>query len=214
GRGGRVGVSDIVPTTLLGSASKLSRSLECPASVHLPQKPKPPHVQKAGNRGKGIHRFLQLAPTEGVERALEDVPEQYHAFCRKLPLDKAAGRYTPLHRREMAFAHHGQTGDVRELACEDRDYGDLAREETPGTFDVVIAGYNTAEVWDYKTGKTPVPPPDVNPQLLHGALCVAETIAPRAERFVLGIQTIVEGDIISNAAVVDRWALESHESRI
>src|SRR5690606_19225784 len=105
-------------------------------------------------------------------------------------------------------------GDVRELACEDRDYGDLAREETPGTFDVVIAGYNTAEVWDYKTGKTPVPPPDVNPQLLHGALCVAETIAPRAERFVLGIQTIVEGDIISNAAVVDRWALDEHESRI
>lgn len=60
-----------------------------------------------------------------------------------------------------------------------------------------------------------MPPPEVNSQLLHGALCVGETVAPRAERFVLGIQTVTaDADIHTVTAVVDRWALEEHAGRV
>lgn len=202
--------------TLLGSGSGLFRSLECPASVHLPHTPKQPHVVRAGERGSAIHEYLQHAPEEGPA-ALARVPEKYRGICSKIDVQDAAGTYTQPHLREIAFAHHGETGDVRHLPCEGgaRDYGTLVPHETPLTLDVVVAGYRTAEVWDYKTGRTPVPSPEVNPQLLHGALCVAETVAPRASRFVLGIQTITsDGGIHSNAAVVDRFDLEAHEGRI
>jgi hypothetical protein len=213
-------------TTLLGSGSRLYRSLECPASVHLPQTPKPKAVEDAGNRGTAIHLFAQLSP-EGRGKAMEEaatlartlgVPDhKWRPTCEGMNLDDLPYKRTPPYRREMAFAHHGISGDVRELLCEDghRDYGDLELEETPLTMDVVIVGHHFAEVRDLKTGRTPVPPPAVNPQLLHGALCVSRTVATKAEKFALGIDTVLpSGEIVPDTAVVDLWDLEEHEARI
>src|SRR5690606_33214896 len=92
------------------------------------------------------------------------------------------------HYREVAFAHDAETGKVRLLTTSDRDYGELKETETPGTADVVIAGYRTAEVFDYKTGRWPVPNPAQNAQLLHLAMCAVRSVAPEATQVVVGIQ--------------------------
>lgn len=201
--------------TLLGSGSALYRTLECPASVHLPPTEKPARVKRAGERGTAIHTYCQFAPEDGP-KALDLIPEQYHALCKAIPLDQLPHKRTPLYLREAAYAHHGQTGQVRELDVDGhRDYGTLDQYETPLTVDVVIRGYYMAEVWDLKTGRTPVPPPAENPQLLHGALCVSETVAPMAEKFVVGIATLgADGQVHPEAAIIDRWDLEQHEGRI
>lgn len=207
---------DVTSTTLLGSASKLHRSLECPASTLLPQTEKPFFVRRAGDRGTAIHRFYQLAPDEGF-KALEEVPEQYHEECRRMKPEQFASRFTPLHHREQAFAYDAETGKMRDLdAGEHRDYGELKETEIPGTFDVIVKGFGMAEVWDLKTGKTQVPAPEVNPQLLHGALAVSELVSPRADRFLLGIQNGPDqnGDLNNTTGLVDRWALDEHAGRI
>lgn len=212
-------MSDKNDVTYLGSGSKLYRTLECPASNHLPQTPKPIWIEKAGDRGTACHTYYEHAPEEGIN-ALDRLTgkfAQYRPVAALMDPSQFASRFTPMYHREVAYAHNGDTGDVREIppGGEHRDYGTLALADTPLTMDVVIRGYGMLEVWDLKTGKTPVPPPKVNPQLIHGAVCAVQMISPKAERILLGIQQMTpDGQLHDTADVVDRWTLDEHEGRI
>ncbi len=202
--------------TLLGSASKLHRSIPCPASVHLPAgRELPERVLEAGRRGTGLHTYSELLPTKGETVALAAIPERF----RKEAANTNWAHYPGMHphaKREMAFAHHGQTGEVRVLGESiGREYEVTDQYETPGTADVVIAGYKTVEVYDLKTGRSPVPAAGENPQLLHLALCAVESVAPYAEQVVVGIATLDKGVVrVTNQATVTRDDLAAHEQRV
>jgi hypothetical protein len=205
---------------LLGSASKLHRTIRCPASNLLPQVAElSEKVIVAGNRGTALHRYLQLAP-ESEEEALAAIPEQYHAEARTIPLSACAGTRTPPELREVAMVHNLETEECRQVICKDREYGELADEDIPGTADVVIVGFRTAEIWDYKTGSYPVQPED-NYQLLDAALKTARTLARQATHIVCGIQQFKnrgrgeKKKLVpqTKATVVDRFDLDAHEHR-
>ncbi len=136
-----------------------------------------------------------------------------------IPLDRMAGTQTLFEFREIALKHDSATGNCNQIVCRDREYGELKSEDIPGTADVVIPGYLTLEVWDYKTGKTPVDEPSRNAQLIQLALAAVRTLAPRAKHVVVGLQTLKwfksgECRVEDKAAVLDRWALEEHEQRV
>lgn len=203
--------------TLLGSASKLHRSLACPASVHLPVgRELPERARKAGERGTALHTVGELlGQGKSIAEAVAAIPVEHRKEAFRLDWSHYPGM-VPHAKREIAFAHHGVTGNVRVLGESiGRDYVVNDQHETPGTMDVVIPGYRVAEVYDLKTGRSPVPPAGENPQLLHGALCAAETIAPNADRFIVGIAALDKGVVrVTDQATVTREDLANHEQRI
>lgn len=205
--------------TLLGSASALHRTLECPASWHLPAvRARSDSLNDAAARGTALHSYVEhRAKGLGVEESLAQIPERWRNACRLLEdgdLETLAAM-VPGSRHEVALSYHGRTGDVRYLGeSMGREYDIKEAHETPGTYDAIILGRYRIEVWDLKTGRSPVPPPAVNPQLLHGALCVMESLAPYAEEAVVGIQTLKgHGKIETEAAVVTRAEIADHASR-
>lgn len=203
--------------TLLGSASKLHRSLECPASVHLPVgREMPERALEAGRRGTALHTVGELLGAgKSKEEAVAAIPAKYRKEAGQVDYKHYPG-LVPHARREIAFAHHGQTGQVRVLGESiGRDYVVEDQYETPGTADVVIVGYRTLEVYDLKTGRTKVPPAGRNPQLLHASLCAVESIAPNVQLIVQGIATIEDGVVrVTDQATVTREDLAEHEQRI
>lgn len=153
-------------------------------------------------------------PELGPDQALLQVPRNYHRYTRQIEHHKLAGRCTSKRLREVAMVHDAETGKCRLLSTSDRDYGVLKPTETPGTADVVIAGFRTAEVWDYKTGRWPVPASG-NPQLEHLALMAVRTVAPEATQVVVGIQTLASyGKVVTESAVVDTLSLDEHEAKV
>lgn len=204
-------------STLLGSASKLHRSLECPASQHLPcVRELPEAAKKAGERGKALHRVGELLGAgQSLKEVLMATEPAYRKEAAKLDWSAYPGMVKHA-RREIAFAHHGLTGDVRVLGESlERDYVVNDQHETPGTMDVVIAGYRVVEVYDLKTGRSPVPRAGINPQLLHGALCAVESICPNADSAIVGIATIESGRVVvSDQATVTRDDLATYEQRV
>lgn len=204
-------------TTLLGSASKLHRTLHCPASVHLPVgRELPEAAKKAGERGTSLHTVGELLGSgKTLADILPNIPEQHRKEAAKLDWSHYPG-LVPHARREIAFAHHGVTGAVRVLGESiGREYVVEDQHETPGTMDVVIPGYRVVEVYDLKTGRTPVPPAGENPQLLLGALCAVESICPSADAAVVGIATIEKGAVrVTDQATVTREDLAAFEQRI
>lgn len=203
--------------TLLGSASKLHRSLACPASVHLPVgRELPERAKKAGERGTALHTVGELLGAgKTIAEALAGIPAEHRKEAGRLDWSHYPG-LVPHAKREIAFAHHGVTGDVRVLGESiGREYVVEDPHETPGTMDVVIPGYRVVEVYDLKTGRTPVPPAGENPQLLHGALCAVESICPSASQAVVGIATLDKGVVrVTDQATVTREDLARHEQRI
>jgi CRISPR/Cas system-associated exonuclease Cas4 (RecB family) len=194
--------------TLLGSASVLHRSIECPASQHLPQeRVVEPHVQEAADRGTCIHGALEKGSAEGADT-------RWKEECEKVLKWNYVGAIGARCMRELSLVHNGESGKCRLTTKEDRDYGELLPTDTPGTADVIIQGYRMAEVWDYKTGRTRVAPPGENPQLLHLALCASRIVAQNATHFIVGIQTIQKTQIKTEAALVDLFTLEAHEERL
>jgi hypothetical protein len=193
--------------TLLGSASQLHRTLECPASVHLPIEKPQDYTSEAAQRGINIHSFLESAPIDYL-KAL-DAAQNNRAYCQKIDILQTAGYYTSASYREVAFAINGVTGEVRNLGRSiNRSYEDLVEEDIPGTVDVLIPGFKSLEVWDYKTGRNP-PEIQDNPQLLFAGYCGWKLVSPEAEYFILGIQHLLSGGRIANSDVqVKQWDLD------
>lgn len=191
--------------------------MECPAAVHLPQtRERHPKVQEAADRGTALHSYVELMSKGwNPDAALQAIPERFRKEARTLRLDHWPGMVQHA-RREIAFAHHGLTGEVRVLGESiGREYEVTDPHETPGTADCVIAGYRTVEVYDLKTGRTKVQPAGSNAQLLHLALCAVESLAPAAEVAVVGIATIDKGTVrVTNQATVTRAQLAEHEQRV
>ncbi len=180
---------------MLGSASKLERTLACPVSNLLPQREeRSENAIAAAKLGVQIHREL------------EENPQPEHAGFWTIPA-----------YRELALVYHGHNGTASVVKCREREYGELSDTDVPGTADVVIVGFSTAEVWDFKTGSWPVPAKD-NAQLTHLALCLSRSLAPRASLFVLGIQRVrqlkTKRTATTDIALADRWVLEEHEERV
>lgn len=210
---------------LLGSASKLQRTVACPASGVLPQTaPVSEKAVKAGEWGTAVHTVLEYAPEEGLVKASERVAPEYRQWTEQIPLRQAAGYYVPFDHREVSFAWRGaeQRWEVlgRGLG---RDYGKCGDLDVTGTMDVLALGHLTLEVADYKTGQPRyLPEPDRGQQLLFGAKAAVETLAPRAERIVLNYQSVrVDRRRKKNAvrienkyAVVSRWDLDVHHSKL
>lgn len=205
--------------TLLGSASALHRTFNCPASWHLPAvRARSDGLNEAAARGTAIHSYVEhRAKGMSPEEASEQIPQRWRNACRLLEDGdiESLAAMVPGSRHEVAMSYHGRTGDIRYLGeSKGRDYDIKDAYETPGTSDVVLLGRYRIEVWDLKTGRSPVPPPAVNPQLLHGALCVMELLAPYAEEAVVGIQTLKgHGKIETECAVVTREEIVEHAGR-
>lgn len=181
-------------------------------------KERTPNMERAANRGTAIHKYLQDKYMGATELA------GYYDELKLVPVTEAAGDRVPLHHKEVAFSYDVETGKARELDCDGRDYGELKETEIPGTADVIIPGFQTLEVWDYKTGKTPVSPVE-NAQLLHAALCAAKVYAPQARYFLLGIQTLkrTPQDLgkpakklwwQSDSWLADSWTLEGYQAQL
>lgn len=201
-----------MPKLLLGSASGLHRSLECPASIHLgPKREDPPG--EAAERGHRIHSFLEHAP-EDLEKALEHAGKN-RKTCEKIDISETAGYYTTPGLRELKLVYNTESDSSRLVEVRgNRAYGDLSPGDVPGTADVVILGFHNVEVWDYKTGRVPVFAEN-NTQLLHLGLMVSQTIAPHAERFTLGIQQLQSYGKWSNSVwEVDKFDLDEHKEKM
>lgn len=207
-------------SALLGSASGLFRSLVCPASVQLPDlQVRKASWDAAADRGSALHTYVELAP-EDPEAALAAIPESLRAEASTIPIRACAGSKTSPALREVALIHNVTAETVRRVECRDRDYGEMTDDDVPGTFDVVLVGHRTAEVWDYKFGKRKVSAED-NDQLLDGALKVVRHFAPKATHVVAGIQQFVhqgrgkQRRLVpkDNYVILDRFEIDDHERK-
>ena len=183
--------------TLLGSASILDRTLECPASNLLPQTaPLHPNAKAAGDFGTAVHAVL-----EGVE------PDpQYKEELKDLPIGATVAPYAMgKEDRELAMVWRGEDGKCEVLGNGlGRDYGVLGPKDVTGTGDVVLTGYKAVEVWDYKTGKT-IPDPAESAQLKHLAMMAVKALRPNAEVVVAGFQRV---RIDGRKKQADRWVVK------
>ena len=145
------------------SASRLRRIRRCPASGALPQ------VQtesEASNRGRVIHRFIELASKHGRDYALSEMDADTRDVCEAIDLDAL-----PTHlAHEVAYAFDVMTGKVRRT---ERGYPDIDDMEIGVTIDVEGVGDGRVYVADYKSGFRSVAKPAENEQVSLGALCSA-----------------------------------------
>lgn len=106
----------------------------------------------------------------------------------------------------------------REVPTENghRDYGELTEDDVPGTADLILIDEDGGlAVWDYKTGKTILPEPEKNYQLLHLATMASELYAPWPDGVKVGLQFIrPDGDVISHWGVIDWFDLEQHRDKL
>jgi hypothetical protein len=204
------------------TGSKVHRVWKCPASAVLPHDIDDDREAKSEpfrNRGKHLHRFLELVGSIGVESALDTVDKELRPLCRALDIGNL-----PTHlSTEVSFAYNWRTSEVRELGRNlgHRNYHLLPEPPTDDeialTIDVcgamtftdangleVTRGY----VGDYKSGWTKYPRPGEYGQTLLGALCV---------RAMLGTDDVLvellhidpdDGDHYTVRDVVDMWALD------
>lgn len=149
--------------TIIQTASGLWRDANCPPNRALPRI----HVDhSAAKGGRAKHRFLEVVPKVGTDKALEEIADEYREACALIELDGL-----PLgqeYLQEAAFSLDGDIGSF--LGCGlNRNYGGAA---LAGTADVVHK--ERAEVWDYKMDgfDSTCPPPRENAQLLFLALAV------------------------------------------
>lgn len=187
--------------TLLGSASRLYRTLNCPASHHLPQVKEPSEqALKAAERGSRLHKLLEEMNPDALSQ---------DEFLKQFPPSDFVGLKAT--HRELALIYDTASDTVR-VAGADRDYKIRQETDIPGTMDVVFQGFRTVEIWDYKFGEYPVKATQNN-QLLHGALMMSK-ILPSATVFVLGIQQINSKGMRNDVWVCDKFTLGVFESKL
>ena len=192
------------------SASGIWRALECPASAVLPQVQRP--AGEAAAFGTAIHRYLELAPKVGAEKALESVPEQWRGFCENVPLDKLPVKPGQAFQ-EVGFAIDLATGAAKEigrgLSHDNCPHGTFVREVV-GIADVVATvGPRAGLVGDYKSGaESHVPEPGVNPQMLTLGYAAAKVYG--WDEVTLTIWFIREGAVFEKRATVSVLDLDAH----
>lgn len=180
----------------LPTASTLWLAQRCAASHALPWVRT---TSRASDRGTAVHRFLEVAPQVGRERALAQMPDEWRDFCAQIDLAQV-----PEGRREVAFAWPAIPGPVLCLGHgHGRDYerwllAEIERRGLPeaagwpwifGTADVVHD--HPALIADYKTG-WPGPAKE-SPQLKFLALCLHEVL--EKERVEIAHLRVVEDRI-------------------
>ncbi len=123
------------------TASSLWLGELCPASHVLPQVRETNEGQAFGT---AIHKYAELAPQIGKERALAAIPEEMRERCGELdPTSLPAGN------REVPIEYDLEHGEARLLDVTDRAYP--KREGCVyGTIDVLQI--QRQSVWDYKSG--------------------------------------------------------------
>lgn len=151
---------------------------------------------------------------------MSKVGKKYRDEAKLIPWRKLPGA-VPSAAREVAFAFDGRARTARVIWTKPdghRDYGELLGHEVPGTADVVVPGFRTVEVYDYKTGRPPPGPPSQNPQLLHLATMARRTMAPSASHALVGIVHLhFKGEKCiprNQVSIIDRWTLDDHEDRL
>lgn len=196
----------------LGSASVLDRTLECPASAQLPQTaPIHPNAETAAEWGTAVHTLLETG----------EVTAGHEAKLREIDISKTIAPLVPAAGKEVAMVWRGETGLVDVLGNGlGRDYGTLGEKDVSGTADVILTGYKTLEVFDYKTGKV-TPDPAESAQLHHLAMMAAK-LRPAVEVVVAGFQKIrfdlrKKKDPVTvrdEYTVLTRVELDLHERRL
>jgi hypothetical protein len=197
---------------LLGSASTLDRSLECPASVQLPQTAEVhPNAITAAAWGTAVHTLLETG----------ELTPGHEAKLKEIPVTKTIAPLVPAAGKEVAMVWRGETGVVEVLGNGlGREYGVLGPKDVSGTGDVLLTGYKALEVWDYKTGQK-VPDPAESAQLHHLAMMAAK-LRPVVEVVVAGFQRIrFDGrkkkdpvTVRDEYTVLTRVELDLHERRL
>lgn len=208
------------------SGSKFHRTWKCPASAVLPHdfdELAEETTEPARDKGKAIHRYLELVHTVGEAEAIAAVPENVRTLC--LALDIAS---MPVHcATEVVFAYDWRTRKSRELGRNlgHRDYHTLPNpptdDEIPSTIDVVgqaqftrgDALVNRGYIADYKSGHTKYPRPGQFGQTLLGGL---------SARSLLGVEDVVlelihihaDGDHHIYRDVVDEWTLDAFADEV
>ena len=198
---------------LLGSASMLQRTIECPASHHLPIVRKPhKNAMEAAARGTRLHSWLENAvPDEQGETKPYDI-SKHQRKVSKYSLEDFAGWGSRRKLRELSFVW---SPEATRVVGRNRNYGQVSEHDVPGTADVIHTGYLTFEVYDYKTGRWFAPDPEKNHQLLHLATCVWRALTPKAQFAVIGLQYLRgHGKVITRKAIITPMEMEAHEDRL
>lgn len=189
------------------SASSLGRVVQCPASASLPAV-----IEQVGDkalRGTGIHRYLQVAATQGRKAALSSTPKEYHAECKAIDVEWILTRVTVESQTELAFRYNVFTGEARCLGTLDRDYPRTERGDLFATVDLVQNMHPTVRAVDYKTGKRVTPCRD-NWQMRLAALVVSRAFGRDAVDLRLAYLREDGGwdfdDYSADAMDMDAWA--------
>lgn len=191
------------------TASGIYRAQHCSASCALPQVNT---SSEQAARGTAGHRFLELVGGDQAhEKALEQIPDAHREFCERIELDGLP--LGPEFRREVAFAFDVATGSARYIGqgC-GRDYGQLSSTEIAGTLDVIgFPGTLEVSIDDYKFDgyESSAPPPEKNPQLLFGALCVSRLTCATSFKLSL-IHFRPDGTHWKESAEVDAFDLDAY----
>ena len=186
------------------SASALERATRCTASVILPQYREPP--SEHASRGTAIHAWLEksIRPLD----VPPEPPDSIAATVRGIDLNDIRNGGTVC-GTEVAFAYDIVTGRVRRLEVVDRQYGEIAPSEIPGTLDLLLVSPDgTPHAIDYKTGNAQAIGAQNNLQLRFAAL-VARSLWPAAEQIKVSFAYIGhDGRIIWDTAILDEVDLD------
>lgn len=188
------------------TASGWERARRCPGSCLLPHSEL---TTKEAELGRAIHRYLELVPVMGPERALQDreIPERYRdavALIDWVPAALGA---------EVAFAVAPLTGEARELGRGlARDYSGCAADEVPGTADIVGVTADAVYVGDYKLGRKGRSAFEMY-QLRFLGFAAARTYG-RSKAIVDNIDVIPGLAPVRDRAILDEWELYAIEAEL
>ena len=176
----------------LPTASAVGRVMSCPASHALPQEDR--GSSEAAEAGTARHTALRAhlaevahAPDAATAAWLQGVVE---ADVLQ-PLRYAVG--------EVALAYDVLWGKARKVGVDvGREYGEVGPTEVVGSADYLAHFDGRLLVADLKTGRSEVPPPADNPQLL--TLALAASLVKHSEVVEVGLLLAPEGS-------APRWQL-------
>lgn len=166
------------------SMSGLPRIAQCAASavlarVHEISRP-------FADRGKALHRFLQLVPQVGRDKAVSLVDEEWREDAACIDVSRLPASRPESFAAEVSWAYDWKTGKAREIGRDlDRAYETLLEPgdvEIPGTADSVGLYEDLVFVLDYKFGWRDLGDAGNSWQLKGLALAAARATGRRAAR--------------------------------